>query len=269
MGDNILKNPFLTGHSAPDVVVDHQGKQQYVEHPTNWTFTYAGGLNDGTNFIPQSLHRDRGYVIAAGWRRWEGGYSQDVKLTKGKRYVAKAVFNADVNVAHRDKLIEWRFTAIRNGKVEAASAWSTGTYGREMDHLFVVEARKDVIVNLGFFARSPWADNAVDFNVYAITLEEVAADYGGDQVSYIGTAGDSQPLPEPPTPEPTEPETPTPVPVDQGWVKALKPEFQARVMLGRLILSHGEFLRPVLGRDEDAYELIGLLAEMLDAKTSA
>lgn len=255
MSDNILKNPTLAGFSKPpQVVVDAQGKQQYIENPDHWRFIQEGNLNDDPHMIAQSLHRDRGYVIAAGWRRWKAGYQQTATLQKGQRYVCKAVFAT--HVSPEDKRIDWRFEVVIDSRVVAASAWSTGPYKQEIDHLFVVEARADITVDLNFLARSQWADNACDFNVFAITMEKVAADYAGDQVQYVGS--------ETPAPEPEPEPEPTPTP-DVDWIKRLDKFDKQRVLLGRLALS----LDDVVGDDITSvklYRLIGRMAEMLDAR---
>lgn len=260
MADNILKNPSLAGFSVPPtVVVDGQGKHQVIEHPHDWRFVYVSGLaNDDPAWIPQSLHTDHGFKIAAGWRAWQGGYQQPVIMRKGQRYVCKAVFLADVNPA--DKQVEWRFTLSREGQVIGGSGWSSGPKKRELNHLFVVEARADITVDLTFWARSVWADNATDVFVYAITMEKVSQDYAGDQVQYVGF---ENPQPEPePEPEP-QPE-PTP---DANWMEALPEVDRQRIHLGRLALT----LQEEVGDDIHSvqlYRLVGRMAKLLDVATA-
>lgn len=259
MADNILKNPTLTGFSKPpEVVLDGQGNQQVIEHPTDWRFVYTPNQpNNDPKWIPQSLHRDRGFDIAAGWRAWAGGYRQTVVMRKGQRYVCKAIFLADVNPA--DKGVDWRFTLSRDGQEVGGSPWSTGPKKRELDHLFVVEARADITVDLTFWARSQWADNATDFYVYAITMEKVAPDYAGNQVQYVGFESED------PDPDP-DPE-PEPEPGDRAWVEALPELDRQRVELGRLALT----LNDPVGDDIHSvqlYRLVGRLAKLLDVATA-
>lgn len=260
MADNILKNPTLTGFtSPPTVVVDGQGKQQVVEHPDDWRFVQVPDLNNDPHVIAQSLHRDRGYVIAAGWRRWEAGYQQTVVMRKGQRYVCKAVFAA--HVQQPNTRVDWRFTVSINGDVEAASAWSTGPYKQEIDHLFVVEARADVTIQLTFWARSVWPDNECDFNLFSITMEKVAGDYAGDQVQYVGFE-EGQPEPEP-EPEPQ----PEPTPGDRAWMEALSPESRILVELGRVVERYGNNAYPYASSPAHL-KAIGELAKLLDAVTA-
>lgn len=211
----IVKNPTLTGFSSPpEQIRDRSGNIGYIEHPTGWTFVYDAKA-DVTGDLPQSLHRDRGYCIAAGWRRWLAGYQQSIELKAGKRYLAKVVFM--VRIDQPTKVIEWHFLISKPGdstslSEQIHSEWSqnVGGYGREDEHLFVFQARQDMTVDLRFEARSVWPDNECDFNIYLITVEEVAGDYGGDDVHYIGSSLPPAPAPVPtPTPVPTPPQPPT------------------------------------------------------------
>ncbi len=198
----IVTNPTLTGFSTPPVqITDASGNVGYIENPDGWQFVYLAQA-DAKGNLPQSLHRDRGYVIAAGWRKWEAGYRQAIRLRAGQRYLAKAVFmvNADQKAG-----IEWRHSIVGQPSDYVHSSWSRNPAGhkKEDEHLFVFEARQDMEANFTFWARSEWPDNECDFCVYLLTVEAVPADYGGSNVPYIGTV---QPTP---TPVPT----PIPVPV--------------------------------------------------------
>ena len=209
MGKNILKNPALTGFSKPpEVFYDPVSKEPgYVD----WRFVYSN--IDPSGRIPQSLHVDgAGFKIAAGWRKWVAGYEQEVHLRADQRYLCKAVFT--VEPQPKTVLIEWRFLVQMSNYADAVvSAWSSDKtrYGQEMTHLFVIQPRISMTVTLAFMARSEYPDNACDFNVHAIMLEEVGQDYGTP--TYLGERLET-PVPAPtPTPVPVPTPTPTPVPI--------------------------------------------------------
>jgi hypothetical protein len=193
MGNNILLNPELKGFNTPPrEFVDKNGNKGWMENPDNWEFVWTPLHEDDPNLVPQSLHRDRGYCIAAGWRVWEAGYVQrGVHLHGGQRYVAKAAFQPDVNFTGGQKpdltAIQWRFWVEGEGE-KVWSEWQTttkGEYKQEEEHLFVIEPRRDITVDVYFKARSTWASNVCDFNIRSITLEEVASDFGTP--TYIGS----------------------------------------------------------------------------------
>ncbi len=182
---NLLRNPNLTGFSKPPrTFTDKSGNIGYMENPDDWEYTFFSLHDDDPNRVPQSLHRDKGYCIAAGWRRWEAGYVQrGVPLQSGKRYVVKAAFQPDVSFPNSPvdlTAVQWRFWIEGSGD-KAYTDWtatSKGQYKQPEEHLFVIEARRDMTVDIYFKARSIWENNVCDFNLHAITLEEVPADYG-------------------------------------------------------------------------------------------
>lgn len=186
MGNNILLNSELKGFNTPPrEFVDKNGNKGWMENPDNWEFVWTPMHEDDPNLVPQSLHRDKGYCIAAGWRVWEAGYVQrGVRLRAGQRYVAKAAFQPDVNFTGGQQpdltAVQWRFWIEGEGE-KVWSEWQTttkGQYKQQEEHLFVVEPRRDITVDVYFKARSTWASNVCDFNIYSLTMEEVASDFG-------------------------------------------------------------------------------------------
>jgi len=196
---NILKNSTLSGFTLLRYFTENSGNTGAIENPDQWEYVFSELYPDDPNRIPQSLHRGKGYVIAAGYRRWEAGYVQrGVQLHKGQRYLAKATFMPDVNFPQGVQAdltaIEWQFY-FEGGGDKVASGWRStgkGAYKQEEETLFVIEAASDVAVDVYFKVKNAnFEGNVCDFNLYAIALEEVASDYGGPDVPQIGTAGAS------------------------------------------------------------------------------
>ena len=195
MGNNLLQNSELKGFNTPPrEFIDKNGNKGWMENPDNWEYVWTPLHDDDPNLVPQSLHRDKGYVIAAGWRVWEAGYVQrGVRLRGGQRYVAKAAFQPDVNFNPGQQpdltAVQWRFWIEGEGE-KVWSEWQTtnqGQYKQQEEHLFVIEPRRDITVDVYFKARSTWASNVCDFNIRSITLEEVPSDFG--EPTYIGSSG--------------------------------------------------------------------------------
>lgn len=76
-----------------------------------------------------------------------------------------------------------------------------------------------------------------------------------------------EPMPETPTEPPIEQPAPEPTQpaADPAWMKDLPKGTLARIELGRLMLKYGDELRGFIV-DDEAYQIIGELAVMLDAK---
>lgn len=193
---NILKNPTLQGFKLVRYITEKSGNTGAIENPDNWEYVYSELYPDDPNRIPQSLHRDKGFCVAAGYRRWEAGYVQrGVQLRKGQRYLCKAVFVPDVNfpagVQPDLTGIQWQFF-LESGTDKLPGGWRStgkGQYKQQEETLFVIEAANDVTINFYFKIKSDWDGNVCDFNLFSLTLEEVAADYGGASVPKIGTSG--------------------------------------------------------------------------------
>lgn len=207
---NMLTNPTLSGFSLGRYFTDQSGNTGTIENPDHWEFV-AYSREDDPEKLVQSLHRDRGFVMSAGYRKWEGGYVQrGITLQANQRYLAKAVYKPDVNFLpdHPVDLgtVTWQFRMMAGDTVleEGWKQTGKGEYKHEEESLFVFEATSAVTIDYSFFARSIWASNACDFNVYELSLEAVPADYGGATVPTIGQA---QTASQPSTPVVTTPTT--------------------------------------------------------------
>ena len=222
MSENILKNPELKGFTTFREFVDNSGNKGWMEHPNEWEYVWTPMHDDDPNRVPQSLHRDKGYCIAAGWRVWEAGYVQRrVPVMGGQRYLLKAVFRPDVNFSggHEPDLeaIQWRFW-VDSGRGAAETGWyktSKWQYKQIEEQTFVVEPQQDMMLDVYFMARSNWANNACDFNIFSITMEKVPVDFGSPTYIKSGNPISGPPLSPPPAapePEPAPPVAP-PLPV--------------------------------------------------------
>ena len=157
---NILQNSTLSGFKLRDYFTDKSGNTGAIEDPTGWEYTYFA-LEEDPNMIPQSLHRDDGFAIAAGYRKWEAGYVQkNVVLKAGQRYLAKAQFFPDVNfnpgLTPDPSSVQWRFW-IESGDLKVFTDWmgpASGEYKKDEEVLFVFQAAADISVDYYFKARS-------------------------------------------------------------------------------------------------------------------
>jgi hypothetical protein len=202
--------------------VDNHGNKGYMENPDNWEYVYTPMHPEDPNLVPQSLHRDQGYVLAAGWRKWEAGYVQrGVTMRANQRYILKAVFAPHVGF-QGTMPDDWRTQIQWHWFIEAGvgqaiqSEWSSTTqnsFGHDEEHLFVVQSPTDLIVNIYFKARSRFASNACDFNIKSLTMEEVPGDYG--QATFIGSPT-TQPVTSPVTTTPQPSTQPTTTPTSGG-----------------------------------------------------
>ncbi len=216
---NILKNASLQGFRLDRHFWDNSGNTGSIEFPTDWEFVVTPMHPDDPGRIPQSLHRDNGFVISAGYRSWEAGYVQrNVPLRGGQRYLAKAQFLPDVNFppGQQEDLsaIMWRFWIEQSGGgARVFKEWemtSKGAFKQREECLFVFEAGSDMLVDYYFKARSVWPGNTCDLHVYALTLEEVPPDYGGAGVPILGAASVAPTAPPAPTETPSIASDPAP-----------------------------------------------------------
>ncbi len=190
---NILKNPGLSGFTIRTYFTDNKGSTGTIEDPNDWEYTYFSLYPEDPNLIPQSLHQDNGFSISAGYRKWEAGYVQrGVQLRAGQRYLAKANFFPDVNFSPGTdpsvRPVQWRFW-IQSGDNKVFTEW-TGPgagYKQNEELLFVFQAGENMTAEYYFKAQSTWENNACAFNISKLSLEEVAADYGGANVPVLGT----------------------------------------------------------------------------------
>jgi hypothetical protein len=190
---NILNNPKMGNWKHGSYFIDLEKKVGTIEYPEGWEFVTVPKEND-PNKLAESLHRDNGFVISAGYRAWEAGYVQKgIPLKANQRYLAKAVFKPDVNFPvgqpERTDAVTWqhRITASTGEVLE--QGWQVtgqGRYKQQEENLFVFQCNAPLTVDYAFLARSPYAGNDCDLWVYELALEEVAPDYGGDNIPTIG-----------------------------------------------------------------------------------
>jgi hypothetical protein len=214
---NILKNPNMGNWKHGSYFTQKDGQVGTIEYPDGWEFVTLPKESD-PNKLAESLHRDNGFVISAGYRSWEAGYVQKgIQLKGNQRYLAKAAFKPDVNFPvgqpERTDAVMWqhRITASTGESVE--QGWQMtgkGQYKQQEENLFVFHTAAPVTVNYAFLARSVYAGNDCDLWVYQLVLEEVAPDYGGANVPVIGqaaaTISSAPQAPEMPSTENIEPE---------------------------------------------------------------
>lgn len=194
---NMLTNPTLKGFSLGRYFTEQGGQVGTIENPDNWKFITIARESDPEK-LPQSLHRDRGFVIAAGYRAWEAAYTQGgIQLQANQRYLAKANFKPDINFPNQNvdlTAVTWRFRITVGDKVLEQDWDMTQKPQFKQDEVFqfVFEAKEDLTIEYQFWARSVYAGNAADFNVYQLSLEAIAADYGASIVPSIGTGTSTQ-----------------------------------------------------------------------------
>src|SRR5829696_3710983 len=73
---NILRNPTLSGFTLGRYFTEKNGSVGTIEYPLEWEFIAEPRNPDEPEKLPQSLHRDQGFAISAGYRAWEGGFVQ-------------------------------------------------------------------------------------------------------------------------------------------------------------------------------------------------
>lgn len=191
---NLLNNPSLAGFSLGRYFTEQNGQVGTIENPNGWEFVCYPREAD-PNKLPQSLHRDRGFVIAAGYRAWEGGYLQKgIKIQANQRYVMKALIKPDVNFPNNREditAVTWRFRVVSASGQAIEQDWNMTSKGRlkqEEETTFVFESAEEQSVDFYFMGRSVYAGNAADFNVYLLSLEPVDASFGATHVPILGNA---------------------------------------------------------------------------------
>lgn len=207
---NLLTNPTLTGFSLGRYFTSKDGKTGTIENPNNWEFV-AIPRDPDPGKLPQSLHRDRGFVIAAGYLSWEAAYVQKgIQLEAKQRYLARAVFKPDINFPPGQRVdltaITWRFRMVAGDKV-LEQDWDMthkGKYKQEEVFEFTFETTEALTVEYQFWARSFYAGNVADFDVYQLSLEPVDASVGGDKVPVLGTPKAAPAPVQAPPPESTD-----------------------------------------------------------------
>ncbi|MEM9952053.1 MAG: hypothetical protein AAF846_10655 [Chloroflexota bacterium] len=173
---NLIQNSTLNDWQHVRYFTDQEGKTGTIEAPAHWEFVYIPKESD-PNKIPQSLHRDNGFVISAGYRKWEAGYQQsNLQLKAGTRYQLKARLKADVNFpggqAPDLTAITWRFTVESDDEI-LHQDWAMTTHQQAKqteDFYYIFDAEEGMTVSITFWARSFYAGNDCDFWLYDISL---------------------------------------------------------------------------------------------------
>ncbi len=212
---NLIQNPTFGNWQHIRYFTDQENKIGTIEAPTHWDFVYIPKESD-PNKIPQSLHRDNGFVISAGYRAWEAGYKQhNLPLQAGQRYQLKARIKADVNFPggqNPDRTaITWRFT-VESDKGALQPDWAITSHQQTKqieDFTYIFDVEEDMTAAITFWGRSFYAGNDCDFWMYEVTLEPVAKNNA--IVDKIGSVNATPPAIDPTPiiePDPTPPENP-------------------------------------------------------------
>jgi hypothetical protein len=188
--NNILKNPNLSGKTAMGQRKPIGYEAMTVEWPDDWELiAYVKHDDNDPEKLPGSVQRANGYAITLQHWKWEGGYLQrGVTLKQGQRYLCKAVFQLDFDIANVDAdenwrtAVEWQFVLHVDG-YPYRSAWmhtdrASGKERKIEEALWVIEAEEDLECAYQFLARSYWGNVLGDLTHFALTLEEVPSDYG-------------------------------------------------------------------------------------------
>ncbi len=190
---NLLKNPTLQGFTLGRYFTEADGRVGAIENPLDWEFIAYPKHHEDPERIPQSLHREPGFEIAAVYRSWEAGYVQrNVALQPG-RYLARAVFRPDIAFPDANVYLDavtWRFV-MEGGGALAEQDWQMtqkGEYKHQEELHFVFQVNAPLTLNYYFMARSIYAGNSCDLDIYELTLTPVAGDYGGASVPTLGVA---------------------------------------------------------------------------------
>lgn len=208
---NLLNNPTLSGFTLGRYFTEKNGQVGTIENPPGWEFICYPRETDDPNKLPQSLHRDRGFVIAAGFRAWEGGFAQKgIQLQANQRYRMKVLFKPDINFTDSRidlTAITWRFRAVfSTGKVIEQDWTMTKKpqFKQDEEHEFVFLSTEVQTVDYYFMVRSVYAGNVADFNIYEMSLEPVDMNYVDKSLPPVVSTTTSASTP-PPTPIITSP----------------------------------------------------------------
>jgi hypothetical protein len=188
---NILKNPNLLGCNDIGTRLPSGYYAIDIEMPDHWELAAYPKADDGdVQKLPGSLRKREGYALHVQHWKWEGGYLQrDIELKFGQRYLCKAVFQLDVDIANIDfigdgwkEAVEWQFVIHADGQAYR-SPWmqtnrASGKLRKIEEALFVVQPARDMTVAYQFLLRSRWGNVLGDITHHALRLEQVPATYG-------------------------------------------------------------------------------------------
>lgn len=251
---NLLQNPTLSGFRHGRYFHERDGKVGTIEHPDNWEFVAIPKESDPEK-LPQSLHRDTGFVIGAAWRAWEAGYVQrNIQLDANTRYRARARLKADVNFQGGQPpdftAITWRFRVVADPQI-LEQDWTMTTQPQLKqieEHEWVFQTTTATQVDFFFMGRSFYAGNDCDFWVYELSLEAIPIEAGADPVATLRTPK-SQTQPSPQRRVITQPVTTTPKPQPDAPTPA-SPTAPTLANLTELTGEDGKTLADVLSNDE-------------------
>ena len=201
---NMLRNPTLSGFTLGRYFTEKNGSVGTIEYPLEWEFVAAPREADDPEKLPQSLHREPGFAISAGYRSWEGGFVQrNVPLAGGTRYLAKVGFVPKVGFSDGRvdlSAVTWRLM-IETPLGTVAQDWQMtqkGSYDQYEELYLVFDCGQNTNANFHFQGRSQWAGNVCEIQVFACSLE--STDNDGSSAPLIGQSGRFHAEP-PPTPK--------------------------------------------------------------------
>jgi len=194
---NILKNPELGNWKHDRYVFEERNPEKHItiELPEHWEYYHIPRETD-SGIIAESLHKDNGFELKAGWRKWEGGYVQrGVQLEANTRYQAKVHFFLDMSFSNNQvdlTAITWRFRVVGpSAAIEqdwtALSDMGINQPKTDVTHSLVFESKEALTVDLYFVGRSVFAGNVASLLIRSITLEPVGTNVGGTVVPSIGS----------------------------------------------------------------------------------
>jgi hypothetical protein len=177
-----------------------------IELPTHWQYITEPQEKQPNN-VPQSLHTEDGMKLAYGDGKFKAGYAQIVDIPANQRLLLKVTY--DLATGSPDIIYG---QLIVDGALPIQS--DRTLLKNTAEKLFVFSAAQAGNVTVKFMASSDYAVKPTDLYITEITLETVAADYGGDHMSVVVPYGAGTPAPTPspvPTPVPVPSPVPTPI----------------------------------------------------------
>lgn len=209
--NNIAKNPYLAWGGGEDTLIDEQFKDVVQQWPEHWLLTTLpqAGYHEGKR--PAVLHMDDGFKIAVGYIPYEAELRQAIAVRKGQLYLAKAVFEPDVNFTegsqpHAD-VCEWRHTVLAASPVP--TVWNSVDAPSQLkvrrEHVTVFRALNDGVVTCGFRVRGKYGDHETDFRIFELSFSEIVPNEWNGFVYDIDPVGDAPPTPPPVVSPPATP----------------------------------------------------------------
>lgn len=222
------------GLPLPRIIIGEFGAD-YVGDIGDWLKTLP---SDGGKYDSVDGWRDLVSVWRKWWPFWDGASSYMRQLSYADKYI------------YTDEEIEL---------IALYARWNDGSWGTYQTN---PELDKQ-IEDYGQIA-APIPQPPVEEPPIVVPTPQPPPHSDGEEESE--TSPDEEPPEEMPEETPSTPEEPTPQPAaEPAWMKDLPKGTRARIALGRLMLQYGDELRGFIV-DDEAYQIIGELAVMLDAK---